>query len=153
MGAAGMHSYSQDLRDRVLWALDRGEKPTAIARRLEVSRVWVYQVQERRQATGLRASFQIGGHRRSRIADREAALRAWIDKEPDLSLTEICARLAELGVSIKIGALWHQLNKWGLTFKKNPARQRARARGRGRGAPSMHRSSAHNERRKARVHR
>ena len=31
-----MQSYSQDLRDRVLWALDRGERPTAIARRLEV---------------------------------------------------------------------------------------------------------------------
>ena len=47
-----MQSYSQDLRDRVLWALDRGERPTAIARRLEVSRVWVYRVRERREKTG-----------------------------------------------------------------------------------------------------
>jgi transposase len=47
-----MQSYSQDLRDRVLWALDRGERPTAIARRLEVSRVWVYQVRGREQKTG-----------------------------------------------------------------------------------------------------
>jgi len=30
-----MQSYSQDLRDRVLWALGRGERPAAIARRLE----------------------------------------------------------------------------------------------------------------------
>jgi len=37
-----MQSYSQDLRERVLWALGRGERPTAIGRRLEVSRVWVY---------------------------------------------------------------------------------------------------------------
>src|ERR1035441_6405327 len=43
-GEAKMQSYSQDLRDRVMWALDRGERPTAIARRLEVSRVWVYRV-------------------------------------------------------------------------------------------------------------
>ena len=62
-----MQSYSQDLRDRVLWALDRGERPTAIARRLEVSRVWVYQVRGREQKTGRRTSFQIGGHRRSRM--------------------------------------------------------------------------------------
>ncbi|SDW94932.1 MULTISPECIES: hypothetical protein [Nitrosomonas] len=34
-----MHAYSQDLRDRILGALDRGEGPTAIARRFEVSRV------------------------------------------------------------------------------------------------------------------
>ncbi len=32
-----MQSYSQDLRDRVLWALDRGERPRSIARCLEVS--------------------------------------------------------------------------------------------------------------------
>jgi transposase len=148
-----MHSYSQDLRDRVLWALERGESPTAIARRLEVSRVWVYQVRDRKQATGSRSSYPIGGHRRSRIADMEVTLRAWIDRQPDLALAEICDRLAERGVAIKIGALWHQLNKWGLTFKKNPARQRAGTRGRAANAPDMDRSSARDERRKARIHR
>ena len=148
-----MHSYSQDLRDRVLWALERGEGPSAIARRLEVSRVWVYQVRDRKQETGMRTSLPIGGHRRSRIADMEAELRAWIEAEPDLALNQICDRLAEKGVAIKSGALWHQLNRWNLTFKKNAARQRARTRGRGRDAQGMDRSSAHNERRKARIHR
>ena len=117
-----MQSYSQDLRDRVLWALDRGERPTAIARRLEVSRVWVYQVRRREQKTGQRTSFQIGGHRRSRVAEMEPVLRAWIEQEPGLSLAELCERLVEQGISIKIGALWHQLNKWNLTFKKTAAR-------------------------------
>ena len=115
-----MQSYSQDLRDRVLWALDRGERPTAIARRLEVSRVWVYQVRRREQKTGQRSSFPIGGHRRSRLADLEPTLRTWIEREPGLSLAELCQRLLEQGVAIKIGALWHQLNKWNLTFKKKP---------------------------------
>ena len=148
-----MQSYSQDLRDRVLWALDRGERPTAIARRLEVSRVWVYQVRGREQKTGQRTSFPIGGHRRSRVAGLEPVLRAWIEQEPGLSLAELCQRLVGQGVSIKIGALWHQLNKWNLTFKKNPARQRARARGRAAGAPRVAASIAHEGSRKARVHR
>ena len=148
-----MQSYSQDLRDRVLWALDRGERPTAIARWLEVSRVWVYQVRGREQKTGQRTSFQIGGHRRSRVAALEPVLRAWIEQEPGLSLAELCQRLVGQGVSIKIGALWHQLNKWNLTFKKNPARQRARARGRAAGAKSMAAGAAHNGSRKACVHR
>ena len=148
-----MQSYSQDLRDRVLWALERGERPTAIARRLEVSRVWVYQVRGRQQKTGQRTSFQIGGHRRSRIAQMESVLRAWIEKEPGLSLAELCQRLAEQDVSIKIGALWHQLNKWGLTFKKNAARQRARTRGRAAGASGMAASAPHDGSRKARVYR
>ena len=113
-----MQAYSQDLRDRVLRALDRGDRPTEIARRFEVSRIWVYQVRDREQETGVRSSFRIGGHRRSRVAEREQVLRAWIAAQPDLTLAELQQRLARQGVSIKIGALWHQLNKWNLTFKK-----------------------------------
>jgi transposase len=148
-----MHSYSQDLRDRVLWALERGEGPSAIARRLEVSRVWVYHVRDRKEQTGMLTSLPIGGHRRSRIADMETELRAWIEAEPDLALNQICDRLAEKGVAIKSGTLWHQLNKWNLTFKKNPARQRARTRGRRPSAPCMDRSSTHDERGKTGIYR
>ena len=148
-----MQSYSQDLRDRVLWALERGERPAHIARRLEISRAWVYQVRDRVRETGQRSSFPIGGHRRSRVAELEAELRAWIEAEPDLALAQICQRLAERGVSIKAGALWHQLNKWNLSFKKNSARQRARSGGRAAGAQGVDGSAAHDERRKARIHR
>jgi transposase len=132
-----MQSYSQDLRDRVLRALARGEGPSAIAERFEVSRFYVYQVRDREQQTGMRSSFQIGGHRRSRVQDAEPVLRRWIAAEPGLTLEELRERLAEQGIAIKIGALWHQLNKWNLTFKKNTARQRARARGRAGGTPRM----------------
>jgi len=125
-----MQSYSQDLRDRVLGALARGDGPSAIARRFEVSRFYVYQVRDREQATGVRSSFPIGGHRRSRLEEAEPVLRHWIASEPGLTLEQLRERLASQGVAIKIGALWHQLNKWNLTFKKNAARQRARARGR-----------------------
>ena len=81
-----MQSYSQDLRDRVLRALARGEGPSAIARRFEVSRFYVYQVRDREQETGVRSSFQIGGHRRSRVEEAESALRGWIAAEPGLTL-------------------------------------------------------------------
>ena len=132
-----MQAYSQDLRERVLRALDRGDRPTEIARRFEVSRIWVYQVRNRMQQTGVRSSFQIGGHRRSRLAGMERVLRGWIAAKPELTLVQLQERLAERGVSIKTGALWHQLNRWDLTFKKNSARQRARARGRAGGAARM----------------
>ena len=132
-----MAAYSQDLRERVLRACERGDSPSQIARRFEVSRVWVYQVWQRLKETGQRGSLRIGGYRRSRLADHDHHLRAWIKKEPDLTLAETCARLAERGVTMQVPALWHQLDKWGLTFKKNPARQRARARRRAAGAPSV----------------
>jgi transposase len=132
-----MYEYSQDLRDRVLRALERSERPTAIARRFEVSRMWVYRVRERWQRTGGRGSLPMGGYRRSRVAVLEPLVRNWIEQQADLTLAETCARLAERGVTIRVPALWHQLDKWGLTFKKNPARQRARARRRAAGAPRV----------------
>lgn len=124
-----MHAYSQDLRDRVLGALARGERPSAIARRYEVSRMWVYQVRQRFDQGGERCSRPMGGRRLSRLAPLESLIRGWIQAEPDLTLAQLCERLGEQGVSIKSSALWHQLDKWQLSFKKNPARQRARARG------------------------
>jgi len=133
-----MRAYSQDLRDRVLHALERGERPTAIARRFDVSRGWVHEVRRRLRSEGRRSSLQIGGHRRSLLAPVELVLRKWIADRPDLTLAEICERLAqEHGIAIGIPALWHQLNKWGLSYKKNPARQRARTARRAGGTARM----------------
>ena len=129
-----MRAYSQDLRDRVLRALERGDRPAEIARRFEVSRVWVYQVRDCWQQDGRRSSLRVGGHRRSCVAEMESQLRAWIEAEVDLTLSEICERLAKEGVQIKVPALWHQLKKWNLTLKKNSARQRARVERRADGA-------------------
>jgi len=123
-----MSAYSQDLRDRVLGALERGERPSDIARRFEVSRVWVYDVRNRFRDRGERCSYRVGGYRQSRIADLEMCIRAWIQAAPDLTLEQLCDRVAQKGVQIGVPALWHQLNKWGLSFKKNAARQRARTR-------------------------
>jgi transposase len=125
-----MQSYSEDLRERVLRALERGERPTDVAKRFEVSRKWVHQVYKRFKQAGVRSSLPIGGHRRSRLSGWEETIRGWLKEQADLTLAQMCGRLAEHGVTIKVPALWHQLNKWGLTLKKNTARQRAVARGR-----------------------
>ncbi len=123
-----MHAYSQDLRDRVLRAVERGDRPTDIAERFEVSRVWVYQVANRFKQSGQRTTLQLGGYRRSRVAEMETTLRAWLKDEPDLTLAQLCERLAEHGVEIKVPALWHQLNKWDLSLKKTlHASEQARA--------------------------
>ncbi|MCL2308005.1 MAG: helix-turn-helix domain-containing protein [Proteobacteria bacterium] len=63
------------MRDRVLGALERGERPSDIARRFEVSRVWVYDVRNRFRDRGERCSYRVGGYRQSRIADLEMRIR------------------------------------------------------------------------------
>jgi transposase len=139
-----MRAYSQDLRDRVLNALERGDRPTDIAERFEVSRGWVHQVRKQLQSEGRRSSLQIGGHRRSLVAPLESVLRAWIADKPDLTLAEMCERLdKEKGIAIKVPALWHQLDKWGLSFKKNSARQRARTARRAASAARLEAQPAH----------
>ena len=126
-----MRSYSQDLRDRVLSALEQDQSAEAIAVRFEVSRAWVYRVKERYQRHGERNSRPIGGHRVSVVAGKEAQIRKWIAQNPSLTLATLCERLEkESGIMLKAAALWHQLNRWGLSYKKNPARQRTRTRGR-----------------------
>jgi len=42
----------------------------------------------------------------------------WLKETGDLTLAELCARLAAHGIAIKVPALWHQLDKWTLTLKK-----------------------------------
>lgn len=125
-----MQTYSQDLRDRVLRALERGDRPTEIARRFEVSRQWVYLVNDRFQSDGVRSGLQRGGYRKSRVADMEPTVRQWLKIEPGLTLAQLCERLEQHAIVIKGPALWRQMNKWGLGRKKNPARQRARKAGR-----------------------
>ena len=133
-----MRAYSQDLRDRVLKALERGERPSDIARRFEVSRVWVYQVLNRLRDQGERCSHQVGTHRQSCIAHLETTIRAWVEAEPSLTLAQLSERLAlREGVQITMSALWQQLKKWKLGFKKTTTHRRTRAPGRPANAPSM----------------
>ena len=132
-----MAAYSQDLRDRVLRALARGDGVTATAQRFEVSVRWVDEVKRRHRMHGERESRPVGGYRRSRVAGLEPKLRAWITAEADLTLAQLCARLADQGVTIQPSALWHQLDRWQLTYKKNFTRQRARARRRAGGATRL----------------
>jgi len=132
-----MRPYPQEFRDRVLAGLGRGEKASEIARRLEVSAQFVYSVRDRAVMDNERGSRRVGGYRRSVIEGMQATIREWIQAQPDLTLQELCDRLAAQGKTLKVPALWHQLNQWGLTFKKKPARQRARAAGRAAGARAM----------------
>ena len=137
-----MRSLSEDLRERVIRALERGESSAAVAQRFEVNIRTVQVLWKRYRESGEIGARQRGGYRVSRVAAMEKTLRSWIKAEVDLTLAEMCERLAEHGVKIKVPALWHQLDKWNLSLKKNPARQRARTRRREVGAGAVERKSA-----------
>jgi transposase len=122
-----MTPLSQDLRKRIIAARAKGEGTGAVCQRFGVSRRSVERFWNQHCLTGQCLPKQIGGYRRSRLADHDLALRNWIETHPDLTLEELQQRCWErLRVRIGITALWHRLRRLGLSYKKNDARRRAR---------------------------
>jgi|SRR5580698_6734168 transposase len=122
-----MRPLSQDLRQRIIAARERGEGTGEVCKRYGVSRKSVERFWREHSRTGQCLPKQIGGYRRSRLAQHDRLLQGWIIAKPDLTLVELQQRCrTQLQVSIGITALWHRLQRLGLSFKKNDARRRTR---------------------------
>ena len=77
--------------------------------------------------TGSVSPKRRGGYRRSRLEGHDSTLKGWISKEADLTLEQLKERIREqLDISLGTTALWHRLERLGLSYKKNPKRRRAR---------------------------
>ena len=124
----GMKPLSEDLRRRIVAARTNGEGPGEVCQRFGVSRSSVERFWNQHRRRGHCRPKQIGGYRRSRLRKHERTLRRWITAQADLTLAELQQRCrARLDVQIGITALWHRLDRLGLSYKKNDARRRARA--------------------------
>lgn len=123
--------YSMDLRERFARALGRGLAARAAARLLEVSESTGVKWAQRWRATGSIAARPTGGDNSSRIKGDDASwVVALVAREADLTLEEIRTRLAERGVRVSVSGVWRFLKARDLSFKKNPARERAGPSGR-----------------------
>lgn len=118
-------AYSQDLRDRLILAVEReGLSRRAAARRYSVSDATAVRwMQAHRQ--GRRAALAQGGDRRSRLPEHRDWLLAQFEAEPELTLAAVGARLkAAHGVAADPGMLSRFFAKCGYTVKKKPVRLR-----------------------------
>jgi transposase len=123
-----MRPLSEDLRRRILEARQAGTGSVEVSERFRVSRRTVARLFAQYEQLGHLRPKQIGGYRRSRLEKHGRNLGRWINRQPDISLAELRERCrAELGVAIGLNALWHQLRKLGLSYKKNDARRRTRS--------------------------
>jgi len=126
-----MRPLSQDLRQRIIAARERGAGTGEVCQRFGVSRKSVERFWKEHCLTGTCQPKKIGGYRRSRLAQHDRTLRRWIAAQPDLTLEELQMRCRQrLKVALGITALWHRLEQLGLSYKKNDARRRARSTGR-----------------------
>jgi transposase len=121
-----MRPLSEDLRRRIVEARLTGAGAVEVSARFCVSRRTVARLFGQFERSGELRPKQIGGYRRSRLAQHGRTLERWITGQADLTLTELRERCAnELGIRIGLNALWHQLRRLGLSSKKNDARRRA----------------------------
>ena len=137
-------SYSEDLRARVLAAVDGGMAARAVAKLFRVSVSYIYKALIRRRRTGQVIASRRRGHRPRKLSPaQEAALAARIEAHPDLTLAALQAwLLAEHGVRLSNGAMWSAVARLGLSLKKrHSARANKTARMSRRGAASGRRRS------------
>jgi transposase len=118
---------SMDLRTRALTAVDDGMSRREAAERFGVSASSVIRWDAARRRSGSFAPKPQGGDTRSRrIEARHAEVMAAFEEERDQSLDELCARLAERGVSASTSALSRFFQRHGVTRKKRPGTRSSR---------------------------
>ena len=105
--------YSQDLRDRVLAAYDRGLPTQQIAQLFQVSKAWARRLKQRRRETGQTRARRMGSPGVFKV-DR-ARLEELVREVPDATLPELRERL---GVRCAISTISMALRKLGFSFKK-----------------------------------
>ena len=112
--------YSQDLRERVIAAVDTGTGAYVAAPLFQVSVSYIYKALIRRRKTGEVTARPSGGGPKPKLAPHDDALRARVAAEPDITLAELQAwLLAERKIKVSIGCLWNRLKVLNLPLKKS----------------------------------
>ena len=117
-----MAPYSMDLRERVVRAWDVSGDADDIASTFAVSRAWVHRLVQRRRETGSIAPRQQTKFRSRVLAGQEDRLTALINARPDATLVELRDALP---TTAALSTLWREIDRLGLTVKKNRTRRRA----------------------------
>lgn len=120
--------YGDDLRERMVSAVRAGASVREVAEMFDVAASTVVKVHQRWRDTGAVSPAPMGGDQRSHAVEAHGpAIMALIEKQPDLTLSEIGAALLSKGVEISRSALWRFFDRHGVSFKKRPRMQASRS--------------------------
>ncbi len=118
---------SMDLRERLVSAVAGGMSRRGAAVRFGVAASTAIKLADQWRRTGdVRPRPQGGDKRSYRIEANAEEILALVETTPDITLGEIAAQLDEMhGLRMAPSTVWRLLDRRGMTFKKNRARQRA----------------------------
>ncbi len=117
---------SIDLRERLITAVEGGMSRRSAAKRFGVAASTAIKWVDQWRWTGhVRPRPQGGDKRSHRIETHAEEILALIEETPDITLAEIAGLLDEAhGLKVAQSTVWRLLDRHGMTFKKNRARQR-----------------------------
>ena len=110
---------SQDLRRRIVRAIEGGNSIRQAAERYEVSPSAAVKLMRRVRETGSTAPAKIGGYRRPLLEAHADEVRAVVASKAGITLREIKVALAERGIEVKaLSTIADMLHRLGLSHKK-----------------------------------
>jgi transposase len=111
---------SQDLRRRLVRAVEAGASAREAAARFEVSASAAIKLVRRVRETGSTAPARIGGYRKPLLEEHEGLLRELTDAKSGITLAEIRDTLIERSVGrFSLTTIWSTLRRLGLRHKKS----------------------------------
>lgn len=114
-------TYSEDLRARVLAAVDSGRQVHDVAPLFEVSASYIYKALARRRRTGMATALPKSGRPGRKLDRHSDALIGHIAENPNATLAELVAwSKAERDVTVCIATMWATLAALGVKLRKEP---------------------------------
>ena len=114
-----MKAYSQDLRERVLRAVDQGYQRNDIIKLFGVSRATIKRYLKQRRETGEVRVKPIPGRPPKKLAPLQAGLRAQLEAHADATLETHCQLWKEQqGVEVSTSTMSRAIRRLGWTRKK-----------------------------------
>ena len=111
---------SQDLRERIVQAVEGGSTIRQAARRFAVSASAAIKLMQRVRQPGSTAPAKIGGYRRPLLETHADDLRTIVSSQAGITLREIRAALTARGLVVKaLSTIADMLHRLGLSHKKS----------------------------------
>ena len=121
---------SNDLRERIVLAVEGGMSRNAAAKKYDVAISSVVKLLQRWQVTKCWEPKAMGGYRGHKLTLYQEDVLTLLKEKADITLKEFTARLKERKIKVSPSSVDRFLNHLGQGYKKNGARQRARQAGR-----------------------
>ncbi|MCA1628596.1 MAG: IS630 transposase-related protein [Acidobacteria bacterium] len=115
-----MKPYSQDLREKIVRALEGDNTQEEVADRFSVSLSFIEKLWRRFRTTGSCSALPHAGGRRRTLRKHEAALRKEVAAQPDITLEELGERVQAAGApSVCLATMCAELRRLDLPRKKS----------------------------------